>query len=322
MSVLRYSGGGSDELKSGIAVTLNQLRYFVHVVEMGSIKRAAGFLSLAQSALSQQIRLLEGELAVQLLHRNGRGVVPTEAGMQLLHHARTVLGDVEAAVADLAGFSDTPRGKVTLGVTPTITQILAVPLISSLRATHPLIVLKIMEGFSGHVLEWLSMGRVDVGVLYDAPRTKQFDTRELLLEDLDLVGPAGADTGDGEVELKAVAGLPLILPSSPHGLRILIDTIAAQNALTLRIELELDALQPIKSLVESGMGWTILPLPAVHLEVATGRLSARRIIRPGIKRQVMLATASNRPVSPTMRVLIASIRSEVRRQIGLMGSAV
>jgi LysR family transcriptional regulator, nitrogen assimilation regulatory protein len=287
---------------------IRRLRYFLEISKAGNLKRAAETLTVAQSALSNHMRLLEIDLSVQLFHRNGRGVVLTEAGRRLLQHARIILDNVEAAKAELAAFTATPQGRISLGVTPTITQILAVPLIQQLRAEHPLITLQITEGFSGHVLEWLSNGRVEVGIVYDAPRTKQFDTRELLIEDLFLVGPAG-DERKRDIDLKDIGDLPLILPSPPHGLRILIESIAAQNNLTLRVDLELDALQPIKTLVEKGMGWTILPLPTVHPDVVAERLWARRIINPCVRRRVMLATLNNRPVSPTMEILIRLIQS-------------
>ena len=70
---------------------LRQLRYFVKVVEAGSMSRAALDLDLVQSALSQQISRLESELSTRLLQRSAKGVVPTEAGLAFFREAQLVL---------------------------------------------------------------------------------------------------------------------------------------------------------------------------------------------------------------------------------------
>ena len=96
---------------------LRQLRYFVRVVELGSMSRAALDLNLVQSALSQQITRLEGELATRLLHRTPRGVAPTEAGAAFFREAQLTLRHAEQAVraAQQARLS----GTVTVGLAPT-----------------------------------------------------------------------------------------------------------------------------------------------------------------------------------------------------------
>src|SRR6188768_2216216 len=80
---------------------LKQLEYFVRVAELGSFTRAAIELDVAQPALSRQVRLLEVELRQNLLVRNGRGAVPTEAGKLLLDHSRGILHQVERAREEL-----------------------------------------------------------------------------------------------------------------------------------------------------------------------------------------------------------------------------
>jgi LysR family tcuABC transcriptional regulator len=79
-------------------VELRQLRYFVRVVELGSISGAAQDLELVQSALSQQISRLESELSTRLLQRSPKGVTPTEAGLAFFHEAQLVLRHAEQAV--------------------------------------------------------------------------------------------------------------------------------------------------------------------------------------------------------------------------------
>src|SRR2546422_8210 len=97
---------------------LRQLDYFVHVAELGSFSKAASLLSIAQSALSTRVRKLEVELKQPLLHRNGRGVTPTDAGKRLLVHARGILMQVDRTRAELAEFRSTPSGHIVIGLPP------------------------------------------------------------------------------------------------------------------------------------------------------------------------------------------------------------
>ena len=101
---------------------LKQLDYFVHVVETGSFTKAASLLSVAQSALSHQVRQLEVELRQVLLYRNGRGVTPTDAGKRLLAHARGILVQVNRARDELAEARDAPVGHVVLGLPATMAR--------------------------------------------------------------------------------------------------------------------------------------------------------------------------------------------------------
>src|SRR6266571_8981421 len=88
---------GYAHLEASMPLRLAQLRYLVTAAEEGQMTRAARKLHLAQPALSQAIAQLESELGVELLHRNPRGVTPTEAGEAFLAKARTALAATEDA---------------------------------------------------------------------------------------------------------------------------------------------------------------------------------------------------------------------------------
>ncbi len=292
---------------------VKQLKYFVHVAELGSFSKASAFLSIAQPALSRQVRNLEGELGATLLYRNGRGVSVTESGDQLLRHAKAILEQMERARSEVAAVEGEPQGAVILGMPPTVSQVLVTPLIKHFRGHYPQISLKVVEGFSGHVHEWLVQGRLDVALLYNAPKTRHLITEELLVEELFLISPPAAhESGAETVRLAELSDLPLILPSRPHGLRLLVDTVAADADVALAVDVELDALSAIKELVEDGAGYTILPYASVHREVAEGRLAARRIFGPPISRSLLLASSTQQPISAAARAVMQQIKGQVR----------
>ena len=145
---------------------LRQLRYFVKVVEVGSISRAALDLDLVQSALSQQISRLESELSTRLLQRTSKGVVATEAGMAFFREAQLTLRHADQAVraAQLSRLT----GAVSVGLAPTTAAVLGLPLIRAMRERYPDVRLHMVESLSGHLASMLNARQLDLAVLFDS----------------------------------------------------------------------------------------------------------------------------------------------------------
>jgi LysR family nitrogen assimilation transcriptional regulator len=293
---------------------LKQLRSFVHIAELGSFSRAAVFLSVAQPALSRQIQNLEADLGAKLFYRNGRGVELTTAGRHLINHAKAIIDRSQRARNELLALNEETVGATVLGVPPTVGQFLAAPLVRIFRGRYPSVALRVVEVYSAHIHEWLSSARIDVGLAYDAPRANRYlVTEHLWDENLCLVGPGDGVGGVGpDFPFLHLGDLPLMLPGRPHGLRLLVDTAAARHDLVLKVDLEVDSLTTTKELVQSGTGYTVLPLAAVYKEVELGRMSARRLSGPPLKRTVVLATVAQRSRSMAVEALVTVIRSVVR----------
>jgi LysR family nitrogen assimilation transcriptional regulator len=292
---------------------VKQLHYFRHVAEMGSFSKAAALLSIAQPALSRQIRNLEIELDVILLYRNGRGATMTDAGFVLLERAKNILEQCEKTIIEVTSIGGAVSGRVTLGLTPTVSQVLTRPLIAKLREKYPKISLEVVEGFSGHVNEWLGMGRLDIGLLNNAPRQKHLAAEDLLIEELLLVCPPKKSLKDiQKTILKKIEKIPMILPSLPHGLRELVDHVTIKNGFSLNVTHEINSLSTIIDLVEDGAGSTMLPYAAVYREVTEGRLSAYRIKGRPFTQTVVLATPTHRSLSLAGHRVLDCIKQEVQ----------
>lgn len=106
---------------------LRALRYFIAVLEAGSLSRAAHSLYVAQPALTAQIKKLEGELGAQLLERSHAGVTPTPAGAQLYEDARRLLSDADAMRERIQRLPQGPEGSVTIALPFLLTSLLAGP---------------------------------------------------------------------------------------------------------------------------------------------------------------------------------------------------
>lgn len=296
---------------------LRQLSLFSTVAEFGSFSRAAAVLGMAQPVLSRQVKALETELGVDLLYRNGRGIVMTEAGKLLNDYAHGLLETAAAARNEVMAMRSHPRGTIAIGMPPSVGFVLTVPLVQAFRRQFPLISMRVIEGFSGHVLEWLVTGKIDVAVLYNAPRMSNLLSEPLLEDALFLLGPARdpAALPEGPVRAARLAELPLILPSRPHGLRVLVDEVLHGAGITPRVEIEIEAMPSTLSLVEHGGGYTILSYSSVRHLVAAGRIRIWPIVEPPIARQLILATSSQRPTTVATRALTEMVRNQVREML-------
>jgi len=292
---------------------LRQLRHFLCVAETGSFSKAAVRLSLTQPVLSREVRMLEEEFGEQLFYRNGRGVVLSTAGELLAGHAREMVGISDRLKAEMSARRDAPSGKVVIAMPPSIGWVLTVPLVQRCLAAYPGISLHAVEGFSGHVLEWLATGRIDIGIVYNAPKHPTLLMEPLLEEELILLGPPGdpAGLGDGPVRAERLTSVPLIMPARPHGLRVQVDQEMAQAGVSLRIEHEMDAMNSTLSLVEAGVGYTILCYAATEPRIAAHRLRWWPLIDPPLVRHLMLATAVQRPMTSAAKIVIRLVRALV-----------
>ncbi|MCT8989074.1 LysR substrate-binding domain-containing protein [Chelativorans sp. SCAU2101] len=314
MTGLCYNGCDDHvSFASGMMFDFKQLKLFATVAEFGSLSRAAVSLSMTQPALSRQIKALETELGVELFYRNGRGVVLTEAGKLLDGYAKGILEQAARAASEIEALRSDPRGTIVIGMPPSVGVVLTAPLVQVFRQSFPRISMRVVEGFSGHILEWLVTGKIDVAVLYNAPRMSNLLSEPLLRDELFLLGAVKDPNRlpSGTVQGCQLTKLPMILPSRPHGLRLVVDHAMAAAGITPRIEMEVEAMPSTLKLVENGVGYTILSYSSVHHLVAAGRIRYWRIEKPSLHRELLLATSTQRPTTTAIRALTECVRKEV-----------
>lgn len=291
-----------------------QLRTFVHVAGLGSLSKAAGRLRIAQPALSRQIRMLEEELGIRLFDRHGRGMVITEQGRDVLPYANRVIADLNEFKARAAGVGAVLSGHVAVGLPPTVADIMSVPLISAFRGRHPEVTVRLASAFTGDLLDWLNRGEIDLAILYDPRAARSLRSRPLLRESLFLIGPPDAGLSMRRaVPFREVAREPLLLPSTRHGLRNILEAFAREAGESLHVVVEADSYMALKELVRQGHGRTILPLAPIYDEVRAGRLTAAPITDPAPTRCLVLSYPSDRPVSRAAQFaggLLMSIMAE------------
>jgi LysR family nitrogen assimilation transcriptional regulator len=276
-------------------VELRQLVYFLHVVELGSFTRAQHQLSIAQPALSRQIRALEEELKQKLFERNGRGVVPTEAGRQLVSYAQEIVRLMESARQDVSGGNDVLSGECRIALPPSVGSLLTLPIVHEFSEYIPRAHLAVFELPSTSILEWVSQGRVDFGLAQNAPESVSYKLTVLASEKLHLIGPAGDADVRQPISVSEIANYPLIVPSARQGRLHLVEAEMASANATMNVTWEVGSTTAILDLVRAGLGYAILSLNALH-----GRREqfvARPIVDPEITITLSLAVPTRRPLS-------------------------
>jgi len=280
-------------------VDIKKLECFVQVADLGSFTKAAALLDVAQSALSQKVRQLEVELNQILLHRNGRGVTPTDAGRRLLAHARGILLQVRRAREELAEGGDAMVGHVILGLPPTIARLVTVPLVKEFSISFPQATLGVAEALSASVVKWLQEGQVDIGLAYNPPPLSSLEIRPLYEQELFLISArASKAEEDGKpVLLRELPRYPLVVPSRSNANRILIDTQLARVGLKPKIAFEIDGIASIIDLVQEGYGHAALPLNSLRSQTL-GKPVIIRPIKPKLSIQLCLVMSADRPMTP------------------------
>jgi DNA-binding transcriptional LysR family regulator len=298
-------------------MNLAQLQSFVHVALHGSLARSAAATDLAPSLISRHIAALEAAWGDRLFERTGRGMVLSEFGARMLPEVRAALGQVER-LGDVARESaGVPTGIVHVGVLPSLAAQLLPVLFADLRVHAPGVRLHASEGFSGDLDEQLASGRLDLAVINRYGPAAARSEEVLGTADSYLIGKRGrALVAPEQVPFKALTGVPLVLPSLPNGLRAALHQLARRHGVSLDIVMEVDSSGSMKDVAVSGHAFTLLPLMAVKEDLARGRLDAARVVKPGIRRTIVMAATTQRPMSRAARHVAARLRALTPALIG------
>ncbi|HJU70485.1 MAG TPA: LysR substrate-binding domain-containing protein [Paucimonas sp.] len=304
---------------------LRQLRYFVVIVDHGSLSRAARVLHIAQPALTQQIRHLEEELHAQLLHRSAQGVLATDAGKIFYEHAQAILKQIDDAKSAVAQTTGKPAGTVALGIPQSVSGAFALPLLTAVRATYPEISLQLTEELSGSLIEQLRSGRINLAILFDDGQLGAFATTPLIEEALMYITCANSRfaTRGNSIALSIAAKMPLILPGLQHGVRPRIENIVRDAGLSLDNVTDINSIAILKSALLADMGATLLPVAPILPEVENGTLIARPITGASIARTVCLCASRTIPLTnaaAAVERLVLEVASELCRSGRWLGA--
>ncbi|MCW5603430.1 MAG: LysR family transcriptional regulator [Burkholderiales bacterium] len=264
---------------------LRGIRYFVQIAELGSITRAAQHLRVAQPALSRHIRALEEELGAPLLLRLPRGVRLTTAGRQFLDHCQRILRELDRAQDGLRSGGGAAQGRVILGVSPTTGPLLLPGVVERMRRQCPQISLKVVDGFSNQLYDWLQAGRADIAVLTNPVNSRSVAVTPLISEPIVVYAKAQARASRRFFTVAELARTPVV---STEAIRIIADEQLQRHRARVSVEAEIDAVEAIRRLVLRGTSIALMPVSTFHEDVAAGDITATPVADANIHRILTL----------------------------------
>ncbi|EAA7501181.1 tricarballylate utilization LysR family transcriptional regulator TcuR [Salmonella enterica subsp. enterica] len=292
---------------------LRQLRYFVRIIETGSMGSAAQDLDIGVSALSQQMSRLENELAIRLLQRTSRGVTPTNAGLAFYSQAQLALRHADDAI--LAAREARLSGHVSVGMAPSTASILGIPFIHAMQENYADVRLHVVESLSGNLERMINTRQIDLAVVFQKDKILRWSARPITEEQLFLIGSHAllAALPDNPITPEQLAGIPLIMPSQGHGLRGRLDAVCQEHALNVEIVAEIDGLALLMRAVRDGLGATLQPGAAIsHLD--NDALRVIGVHNPVLSRPNFLVSLSDDELTPAglaARVVLTKVMRQL-----------
>ncbi|ELC1726051.1 tricarballylate utilization LysR family transcriptional regulator TcuR [Salmonella enterica] len=292
---------------------LRQLRYFVRIIETGSMGSAAQDLDIGVSALSQQMSRLENELTIRLLQRTSRGVTPTNAGLAFYSQAQLALRHADDAI--LAAREARLSGHVSVGMAPSTASILGIPFIHAMQENYADVRLHVVESLSGNLERMINTRQIDLAVVFQKDKILRWSARPILEEQLFLIGSHAllAALPDNPITPEQLAGIPLIMPSQGHGLRGRLDAVCQEHALNVEIVAEIDGLALLMRAVRDGLGATLQPGAAIsHLD--NDALRVIGVHNPVLSRPNFLVSLSDDELTPAglaARVVLTKVMRQL-----------
>jgi LysR family transcriptional regulator, nitrogen assimilation regulatory protein len=290
---------------------IRQLQYFLRVVEMQNITRAAESLHVAQPALSQQINLLEDELGVKLLARGSKGVLATTEGQLLYRHAQTILRQVESTKSLLNKATSQLSSSVSIGLASSTARLICLPLLMAAKEACPSVVIEIVDTPSADLTKLVMQGRVDFAVSPDQQIIKGLVRMPLFTEELYLITHESTKFKRTRVSVEEMSDLSFILPSPPNQLRTLFDQLFHAERRTYNLFAEASTTAILVPMVSAGLAATVLPFSAFKPELQSNQIRSHRIVNSP-KREMMLCVSEASVTSHAVEKVIELMREVIK----------
>jgi DNA-binding transcriptional LysR family regulator len=240
---------------------LHQLRYLRAVVRSGSVTRAAAMEHLAQPSVSRQLKLLERELGVPLFHRVGRGVVPTDAALELADLADRVLDDLAATTTAITSRDEQAPAALRLCATETVADHLLPAALAQVLPRFPNVSASIEMLGTIDAVQRVLGDESDLAIVVLPIADSRVVSEQLFAEDVYLLLP-GHDPAASRSPLplrEALLREDLLLSMRGLGLRAQVDEAAAAAGLSVRSRVEMRSQRALLALVARGGGAAFVP---------------------------------------------------------------
>ncbi len=287
-------------------ISFRQLETFSAVARQRSFTKAANALHLTQPAVSLQIRQLVDVLGLPLFAQEGRALVLTQAGEEMLKTARE-LDDVwdrfEAAIDDLKGLK---RGRLRLALVPTAKYFLP-RMLGDFCRRYPDVQVELDIAERERVVSRMRANADDLYIMVYPPEDLQLMCTPFLDNEQVVIAPAGHWAAGRVVALDALTGERFILRETGSGSRRTIDTHLAQTGVKLDVKLAVNSNEAIRDLVATGVGLAVLSRHALPADPATTGVCILDVEGFPLRRPWLVVQPAGKPLSLPARAFLAHL---------------
>jgi DNA-binding transcriptional LysR family regulator len=287
-------------------VSLDQLRSFAQVVELGSFSAAAERLKLTQPAVSLQVKQLERRLGVRLIERVGRQATATAAGADLLTYARQIDSALSGALDAMAHHSSAVTGRVRLATGATACIYVLPPILRELRRRFPSLEIVVSTGNTSDILKLLEENALDLGLVTLPAPGRMFEVTPLLEDEFVAIASVEIHLS-AKVSPAALAKLPVVLYEPAGRTRRIVDEWFRRAGVSLKPVMELGSVEAIKQLVGAGLGAAVLPGMAVR-DLGEGDAIAARPLSPRLSRTLAVVVRRDKLLTRGLREVIEALK--------------
>jgi LysR family transcriptional regulator, regulator for metE and metH len=303
---------------------LRHLQLVVAIAETGSVTRAGERLFLTQSALSHQLRDIEGRLSARLFHRVGKRMVPTSAGEAMLRSARDVIDLVVRTEDNVRRASSNGHGVLRLATECSTCYHWLPGILKEYRRAHPAIDIQIEVAETSHPLAALVQGRLDLAIVSSRIGDRRLVTYPLFEDDMVvIVAPDHPLAAKPFVRLQDFASETLLLYPPKEDSTLCNEILRPAGIAPAAIQ-AVPLTEGIIELVKAGLGVAVLAEWAVAPYVRAGSLRALPLTRRGYHRRWSAAVLRDMAAAPYVKDFVAllaklsPVSDERPRKLGLL----
>ena len=222
--------------------------------KQGNISAAAQNLFISQSAVSQSVKQLEEQLQVRLFSRSTRGVSLTSEGKLLLEYVSHALGLLQSGEEKIAASRQLLTGELIIGASDTVTKTYLLSRLEAFHKDYPDIRIRILNGTTSMVLDYLHAGQVDIAFASEAPDETVYSVRHCVDTHTIFVAAPDYLEFDKVYTMEEIAALPLILLERKASSRVYVERYFQDHGVQIHPEIELGSHNLLISLARIGLG--------------------------------------------------------------------
>lgn len=276
-------------------ISLHQLQVFRTVALLHGFSRAAEALYLSQPAVSMQVKSLERSLRMPLFEKSGRSIRLTEAGRELLAYSERIFALMDETQLALDELRGARRGTVKLGASTTAGIYVAPALLGAFHRGHPGVNLTLDVVNRFEVQERLLGDQVDLAIMGLIEDDHDLEVAEFVPNQLAVIAwPRHPLAGCRDIPLAELGKELLLLREAGSGTRTDVERLFAARGVPLHLGMELRSSGAIKQAVAAELGISVMPLSALELELATGRLVTLDVVGFPVQRHWSLVRRAGR----------------------------